>query len=113
RRRRRWISSGVRRSREVSDRTAVEIEQIFPLAPLQEGLLFHSLYDRAELDVYTAQVILSLDGALCVESLRAAAHGIVERHRNLAAAFVIDDVRQPVQIIPRAVTVPWKEVDLS
>ena len=31
------------------------LDDVLPLSPLQEGLLFHALYDEHERDVYTAQ----------------------------------------------------------
>ena len=40
------------------------IEDILPLSPLQEGLLFHALYDAQGPDVYTVQLELELEGAL-------------------------------------------------
>ena len=41
-----------------------QIEDILPLSPLQEGLLFHALYDAQGPDVYTVQLVLELEGAL-------------------------------------------------
>ena len=43
------------------------IEEILPLSPLQEGLLFHALYDAQGPDVYTVQLELELEGALDAE----------------------------------------------
>ena len=41
-----------------------QIEDILPLSPLQEGLLFHALYDAQGPDVYTVQLELELEGRL-------------------------------------------------
>ena len=41
-----------------------QIEDILPLSPLQEGLLFHALYDAGAPDVYTVQLVLALEGPL-------------------------------------------------
>ena len=41
-----------------------QIEDILPLSPLQEGLLFHALYDAQAPDVYTVQLVLGLEGPL-------------------------------------------------
>ena len=41
-----------------------QIEDILPLSPLQEGLLFHALYDAQAPDIYTTQLELGLDGTL-------------------------------------------------
>ena len=40
------------------------IEDILPLSPLQEGLLFHALYDVGAPDVYIVQLALALEGPL-------------------------------------------------
>ena len=47
-----------------------EIEEILPLSPLQEGLVFHALYDEEAPDVYTVQLTLSLAGWLEADLLR-------------------------------------------
>lgn len=37
------------------------LQDILPLAPLQEGLLFHSVYDEAGPDVYLVQQAIDLE----------------------------------------------------
>src|SRR5207237_7203588 len=54
------------------ERAYGEIEDVLPLTPLQEGLLFHALYDAQAADVYTVQLELGLEGALDSEALEAA-----------------------------------------
>ncbi|MEU9497960.1 amino acid adenylation domain-containing protein [Streptomyces sp. NPDC048196] len=93
--------------------TQAELEDIWPLAPLQEGLLFHALYDEAALDVYTVQQSFDLDGPLDVGALRAAARALLRRHASLRAGFWHEDLEEPVQVIPREVALPWQEADLS
>src|SRR5262249_32874839 len=50
-----------------------KLEDILPLSPLQEGLLFHALYDSQTPDLYGVQVVLGLEGPLDVQALQAAA----------------------------------------
>nr|APD71558.1 non-ribosomal peptide synthetase 5 [Streptomyces sp.] len=90
-----------------------ELEDILPLAPLQEGLLFHALYDEAALDLYTLQLAFDLEGALDAEALRAAARALLRRHASLRAGFWHEGLDEPVQIIPREVALPWEDADLS
>ena len=47
-----------------------QIEDILPLSPLQEGLLFHALYDAQAPDVYTVQFELDLEGPLDEAALK-------------------------------------------
>ena len=42
----------------------MQVEDILPLSPLQEGLLFHAHYDAQAHDVYTVQLVLALQGPL-------------------------------------------------
>ena len=41
-----------------------QIEDVLPLSPLQEGLLFHALFDAQGPDIYTMQIGFALDGPL-------------------------------------------------
>src|SRR5882757_8782990 len=75
------------------------VEEILPLSPLQEGLLFHALYDEAGPDVYTVQLVLGLEGPLEEEVLQAAAEALLRRHGNLRAFFLHEELSQPVQVI--------------
>ncbi|UED85077.1 amino acid adenylation domain-containing protein [Streptomyces profundus] len=83
------------------------------MAPLQEGLLFHALYQEQSLDVYVAQVALELAGPLDGERLRTAVGALFKRHANLRAGFRFERLSKPVQVIPRELKPPYREVDLS
>ncbi|MBC9710975.1 amino acid adenylation domain-containing protein [Streptomyces sp. TRM66268-LWL] len=89
------------------------LSDVLPLTPLQEGLLFHAVYDRQELDVYAVQLVLDLEGPLDRGALKAAAAGVLARHPNLRAGFRYRKNGQPVQLIPREVPVPWRELDAA
>ncbi|MEO3977768.1 amino acid adenylation domain-containing protein [Streptomyces sp. CAU 1734] len=88
------------------------IEDVLPLTPLQEGLLFHSVYDETSLDVYVAQLLIDLTGPLDPARLRRAAEALVSRHTCLRAGFIRDG-DSPLQVVLREVTVPWRQTDLS
>ncbi|WP_416980594.1 amino acid adenylation domain-containing protein [Streptomyces sp. T028] len=85
----------------------------FALTPLQEGLFFHALQAHDGPDVYTVQLVLDLEGPLDAEALRGAGRAVLERHPNLRAGFRHRATGQAVQIVPRDVTLPWDETDLS
>ncbi|MFD9906702.1 amino acid adenylation domain-containing protein [Streptomyces sp. NPDC059063] len=90
------------------------VEDILPVAPFQEGLLFHALYDTSAADVYTAQFAFELTGPLDAAALRGAAHELVRRHPALRSAF-----RQRggdgawTQVVARDVPLDWRETDLG
>jgi amino acid adenylation domain-containing protein/thioester reductase-like protein len=88
------------------------LEDAWPLSPLQEGLLFHALFDEHTLDVYTTQLVIDFEGPLDAPRLRIAAQALLDRHSCLRTAFVLVD-DPPVQVMARGLQVPWAEVDLS
>ncbi len=89
------------------------IEEILPLSPLQEGLLFHALYDPEASDLYAVQLVLGLEGSLNGEKLRVAAQAVLRRHSNLRACFYYGGLSQPVQVVVPEAALPWREMDFS
>ncbi|MFL5071599.1 MAG: amino acid adenylation domain-containing protein, partial [Xanthobacteraceae bacterium] len=90
-----------------------QIEDILPLSPLQQGLLFHALYDAQAPDIYTVQLELGLEGELDSAALDAAVHTLLARHTSLRACFSHEELSQPVQIILPDVVPSWRRFDLS
>nr|WP_239149042.1 non-ribosomal peptide synthase/polyketide synthase [Streptomyces sp. SID12501] len=89
------------------------VEDIWPLAPLQEGLFFHSTYDDSALDVYTVHESFDLAEPLDADRLRTAVRVLLARNPSLRAGFTSEGLRQPVQFIVRDPDIPLEEVDLS
>ncbi|WP_266159521.1 non-ribosomal peptide synthase/polyketide synthase [Dyella silvatica] len=96
---------------EAIEATQPALADILPLSPLQHGLLFHALYDDEAADAYLVQQVFLFDGPLDANALRAAADQLLERHANLRAAFIHDDLSRTVQVIPRVVKAPWRDID--
>ena len=90
-----------------------KIEDILPLSPLQEGLLFHALYDAQGPDVYTVQLELELEGPLDAAVLEASLQAVVARHASLRAGFRHERLSRPVQVVVARAAVPWRLIDLS
>ncbi|QKW22406.1 amino acid adenylation domain-containing protein [Kitasatospora sp. NA04385] len=90
-----------------------DLADVLPLAPLQEGLLFHALYDDEGDDVYNVQLRLDLTGQVSSAGLREAARALLARRPNLRAAFRHEGLEHPVQVIPAASEPEWEEHDLS
>ncbi|MCB5183282.1 non-ribosomal peptide synthetase [Streptomyces antimicrobicus] len=90
-----------------------QVRDILPVAPLQEGLLFHALFDEGAPDVYSVQFRFDLEGPLDADAMRAAARALLARHDNLRAAFHHEGLERPVQVVPAEVELPWTEVDLT
>ncbi|MFC0040243.1 non-ribosomal peptide synthetase [Actinomadura rayongensis] len=92
------------------ERAHPALTDVWPLAPLQQGLYFHSLLDAAATDVYTGQLVLDLAGDLDAAALRAAAHALPARHASLRTAFTQAADGEPVQVVLRDAAVDWREV---
>ncbi|OKH98938.1 hypothetical protein A6A06_25375 [Streptomyces sp. CB02923] len=88
------------------------LADIWPLAPMQKGMLFHALYDTEATDIYRGQVVLDLDGPLDTDALRSAGHALLRRHPTLRAGFRTLKSGETVQVIPQQSDLPWQELDL-
>ena len=89
------------------------LSDVWPLSPLQEGLLFHALASEASVDAYVVQLVLELRGEIDPARLRRAGQTLLERHPNLRTAFVPDTAAGPAQVVQDHVAAPWSERDLS
>jgi amino acid adenylation domain len=87
------------------------IEDIYPLSPLQEGMLFHTLYAPAE-RLYLDHIVyeLRLHQELDVEALKRAFQKVVDRHQALRTAFVWKQ-EKPRQVVLKHLELPVSEED--
>lgn len=91
-------------------RDVPHVEDIYPLSPVQQGLLFHSLY-APEGGLYFEQKTCLLRGKLDTNAFRKACEEVVNRHAILRTAFRWQDLDEPLQVIHNKVDVPWIELD--
>ncbi|MFE0179161.1 amino acid adenylation domain-containing protein, partial [Streptomyces sp. NPDC059002] len=89
------------------------VEDVWPLSPLQEGLLFHAAFDDRGPDVYQGQRMLELLGPLDAQRLRATWQALLARHGALRAGFRGRKSGEAVQVVAREATLPWRVEDLS
>ncbi|MFE4458186.1 amino acid adenylation domain-containing protein, partial [Nocardia tengchongensis] len=89
------------------------LHQVWPLSALQAGLLFHAQLAATSVDVYTAQAVLTLEGRVDADRLRAAAQALLDRHEILRTAYVNDASGVPVQVVIDGVKVAWTNHDLT
>jgi amino acid adenylation domain-containing protein len=87
-----------------------KIEAVYPLSPMQHGMLFHTLYEP-ESGVYFEQLSCTLDGSLNILAFQQAWQQVVERHPVLRTAFVWNKIEKPVQVVGRRVGLPWQQHD--
>ncbi|OKK07516.1 hypothetical protein AMK09_36190 [Streptomyces sp. CB02488] len=89
------------------------IADVLPLSPLQEGLLFHAARETSGPDPYLVQARFRIGAATSGRMVRDAVTALLDRHPNLRSCFRHERLDRPVQVVPRAVAVPWTEVDLT
>ncbi len=87
------------------------IEDIYPLSPVQRGILFHTLYSPQS-GVYLIQLSSVLSRDLDISALKQAWQKVIERHTVLRTAFKWERRDDPLQIALRQVDLPWSEIDL-
>src|SRR5262245_46901816 len=86
------------------------VEDIYPLSPMQQGLLFHtrSAPDSA---LYFEQWTCALQGDLDIAAFQSAWQHIIDRHPPLRTFFLWDDLDEPLQVVRQQVQVPWEQQD--
>ncbi|MHC5852384.1 non-ribosomal peptide synthase/polyketide synthase [Nostoc sp.] len=99
---------------ELSKTNRQNIEDIYPLSPMQEGMLFESLY-APDSGVYFEQITCILTGNLDVKTFEQAWQQVVARHPVFRTAFLWESLSQPVQVVYRQVNVTvetydWREL---
>ena len=95
--------------------TARNIEAAFPLTPLQEGMLYHTIRDPA-LGAFHVQCTAELDGPLVAEHFARAWRLAAERHASLRTFFAWEGRERPLQVVRSHVSVDvehldWTELD--
>ncbi|MCW5317886.1 amino acid adenylation domain-containing protein [Nostoc sp. KVJ3] len=95
---------------ELSKTNRQNIEDIYPLSPMQEGMLFESLY-APDSGVYFEQITCILTGNLDVKIFEQAWQQVVARHPVFRTAFLWESLSQPVQVVYQQVNVTVESYD--
>ncbi|HEY0684527.1 MAG TPA: amino acid adenylation domain-containing protein, partial [Steroidobacter sp.] len=91
---------------------AKNVQDIYPLAPLQEGLLFFHLLHRQN-DPYLLSVLLTVSNQAQVDALAGALQRVIDRHDVLRTAIVSENVSTPVQVVYRRADLPIETIELD
>jgi amino acid adenylation domain-containing protein/non-ribosomal peptide synthase protein (TIGR01720 family) len=88
----------------------MEIQDLYPLSPLQQGMLFHDLY-APDSGMYVERLRYTIQGELNVAAFEQAWQQVVERHSVLRSAFIWEEVDEPLQAVFREVETPLEFQD--
>jgi amino acid adenylation domain-containing protein len=88
------------------------IEDIYELSPLQQGMLFQSLYAPGT-GVYVEQIAYHVAGAFNIGAFDAAWQAVAAAHPILRTSFFFDDLAKPLQVVDRRVKIPVEHHDLA
>jgi non-ribosomal peptide synthetase component F len=86
------------------------IEDIYGLSSMQQGMLFHSISHRRA-DLYFKQLNWGVTGELDVACYQKAWEDVVQRHPILRTAFVWEAAEGPLQVVHQRVRVPFEQID--
>src|SRR5688572_16786115 len=89
---------------------AANVEDLYKLSPLQQGLLFHTLY-APEGGAYFQQMRCRLRGPLDPAAFERAWQQVLRRHPALRAAYFWENAPQPMQVVYRDVKLPFEAHD--
>jgi amino acid adenylation domain-containing protein len=82
----------------VNIQTEGHIKDIYVLSPMQEGILFHCLYEK-DSPAYFEQMSYRLVGDLDIALVKRSMKVLFERHDILKTAFVYKNIKRPVQVV--------------
>ena len=90
----------------------VRPEAVYGLSPLQEGLLFHSLYEGGG-ELYVVQLSYRLEGELDEAALRRAWVEAARRHEALRTGYEWEGVEPMAAVVRREAELRWERLDWS
>src|SRR5262249_13082760 len=86
------------------------VEDIYPLSPMQQGMLFHSLLETGT-GMYFVELSCRIESPLDVSAFHRAWEQIIQRYAVLRTGFLWENLDEPMQVVRERVELPWREED--
>ncbi|PZH16174.1 non-ribosomal peptide synthetase [Streptomyces sp. NTH33] len=88
------------------------IQDVYPLVPSQEGILFHHLMDP-ENDPYVMSVAFIADDEAACTAFIDALQALIDRHDVVRTAVLTEGLPEPVQVVHRTAKLPVEHISLT
>ncbi len=88
------------------------VEDYYPLTPLQKGILFGSLYSNKQ-DIYTIHNLFEINGVINQQHFMQAWQMALQHYSILRTKFLWEKLEEPMQVVMRSVDIKWLQHDLS
>ncbi|PZO11325.1 MAG: non-ribosomal peptide synthetase [Leptolyngbya foveolarum] len=87
----------------MSNTSTGNVEDFYPLSPIQQGMFFHSLENPSS-DAYCGQMLCQLSGSLDLIAFEKSWQQAIDRHPILRTRFVWQGLKEPIQVVQRQVS---------
>ena len=84
--------------KRITMQTTSQIQDIYTLTPMQEGMLFHTLLDKNS-SSYFQQISYRIYGDLDIEVVKKSLAFLFRRHEILRTSFIHQSSKRPVQVV--------------
>ncbi|NWD78417.1 AMP-binding protein, partial [Pseudomonas gingeri] len=91
---------------------AANVQDIYPLAPLQEGILYHHI-SAEQGDPYTLKALFGLRDRARLDDFSRALQGVISRHDILRTAVLWEGLDLPLQVVSRRAELDVSELFLD
>ncbi|PBQ06458.1 non-ribosomal peptide synthetase, partial [Pseudomonas congelans] len=88
------------------------VQDIYPLAPLQEGILYHHIAAEQG-DPYVLQAHFAFDDRASLDAFVQALQAVIERHDILRTAMLWKGLDSPVQVVWRHAQLPLERLHID
>lgn len=89
-----------------------QVQDMYYLSPMQEGMLFHTLLNPGQ-SFYIEQMTMKVKGSLNIKCLEESMNVIMDRYDVFRTVFIHEKVKRPVQVVLKKRQFQIEEIDLT